>query len=254
MRIFRTSHLRNWPIQRKLLLIILATVFSSLLLVMAGIASYEIATYRSRLIKEVNEGGMFLADNTAPALAFDDAKTAQEILNTLKASPAVSFAAVYTTHGRVFASYVRAGQALISPPKPGPEGLRTTGRHVELVRAIKEKGLPLGTLYLRADMVGVYSRLRGYAGIMLVVALALAGGAFLLQISLRRLISEPLLRLSYMARRIAGGDLKVSAPEYSGDEIGQLAKALNHMTAELAHSYAELQRTIGRLQAANREL
>lgn len=254
MKIFNISHLRNWPIQRKLLLILMSAIVVTLMLVMAGIVSYEITTYRSRLIKEVNEEGMFLADNIAPALAFDDAKTAQKILNTLRASPAISFAVVYTTDGRVFAFYVRAGHPLIPLPKPGPEGLRTMGRYIELVRSIKEKGFPLGTLYLRADMVGVYARLRSYAGILIVVALALVGGAFFLQILLQRLVSEPLLQLSHMARRIAGGDLKVSVPEYSGDEIGQLARALNHMTAELAHSYAELQRTIGRLQAANREL
>lgn len=247
--------IRNWPIQRKLLLILLATIVVSLLLVLAGIAAYEVTTYSHRLAQEVSEMGSFLTDNSAPTLAFDDAKTAQEILNTLKSSPTISVAALYTTDGRVFASYLRAGQPSIVPPsRPESEGLRVTGRHIELVRSIEEKGFRLGTLYLRADMVGVYSRLRGYAGIVLVVALALWGGALLTRILLRRLISEPLLRLSNMAGRIAGGDLSACVPDESGDELGQLAVALNHMAAELANSYAELQRNIGQLHAANKEL
>lgn len=246
---------RNWSIQRKLLLIILATILASLVLVMVGITIYEVTTYRTRLAKEAEDVGGFLAANSAPALAFDDAKTAKEILNTLKSSPEVSVAVLYTNSGRILAFYIRSGQPkLFLPPRPASEGLQFTSRHVVLVRSIAQKGLPLGMLYLRADMTNVYSRLKGYAGIVLVVALALGGGALLLRVLLQRLVSEPLLRLSHMAGRIAGGDLNVSMPMASDDEIGQLAKTLNHMTAELAHSYAELQRNIGQLQAANKEL
>ncbi len=246
---------RNWPIQRKLLMIILAAISASLALVLVGIAVYEITTYRTHLMKEVPDVGDFLAANSAPTLAFDDPKTAREILQTVRATPELTVAALYAVNGQVFASYVRATRSFASvPPKPGPAGLRIRGSHIELVRPVKQKGVTLGTLYLRADMASVYSRLRGYAGIVLVVALALWGGAFLLQVLLKRLVSDPLFRLSKMAARIAGGDLRVSAPEDSGDEIGQLAKALNHMTAELARSYSELQGNLKQLQTANKEL
>ena len=240
MPVFRSVH--NWPIQRKLLLIILSTIVVSLVLVMAGIVSYEVATYRNRLAREVTEVGGFIVANCAPTLAFDDAQTAQEILTTLMGSPSVAVAVLYTAEGRVFASYVRSGQpAAAPPPTPGPEGTRFAGRSLELVRAVQKKGRRLGTLYLRADRATVYARLAGYAGILLLVSLAIGGGAFLLQRLLKRLVSEPLLRLSRMAESIAGGDLTTHVPVESADEIGQLAGAFNHMTTELAHSYAELE-------------
>ena len=244
---------KNWPIQRKLLLLILTAIFTTLVLVMAGIAAYEIATYRDHLIMEVTELGGFIAANSAPALAFDDPKTAQDVLNTLKDTPELTIAVLYSNKGQVFSSYFRPGMQPKPPSGPGREGLRTTGRHIELVRPIIQKGLPLGTLYMRADMASVYSRLRSYLGIMFLVALALSGGALLLQISLKRLITEPLLRLSNMARQIAAGDLGVRTPE-DGAEIGLLARTLNHMTSELALSYSQLQSNISQLQAANKEL
>jgi len=235
-------YVQNWSIRRKLLLIILSTILVSLILVMAGIVSYELATYRSRLAQEVAEVGGFIVANSAPTLAFDDAQTAREILGTLTGSPSVAVAALYATDGRLFASYVRPGQpAVAAPTSPGPEGARFVGRTLELVSPVQKKGRRLGTLYLRADMASANARLAGYAGILLVVSLAIGGAAFLLKRLLQRLISEPLLRLSRMAESIAGGDLTTHAPVESADEIGQLAGAFNHMTAQLALSYAELE-------------
>src|SRR5665647_1768763 len=115
----------DWPIQRKLLLIILSTVGISLAFVMAGIVSYELATYRKRLVQEVTEVGGFIAANSAPTLAFDDAQTAQEILDTLRGTPDVAVAAIYSIDGRVFASYLRPNlPSAVVPPGPGPDGVR----------------------------------------------------------------------------------------------------------------------------------
>lgn len=240
MRAF--GNIRNWPIRGKLLLIILSTILVSLVLALAGIVGYELATYRSRLAQEVARVGGFIVANSAPTLAFDDAQTAREILTTLTGAPSVAVAVLYTPDGRVFASYVRTGQPTFAAPQsPGPEGRRFSRGVLELVSPVQKKGRRLGTLYLRADMATVYARLAGYAGILLVISLAIGGGAFLLQKLLQRLVSDPLMRLSRMADRIAGGDLTSRVPVESADEIGQLAEAFNHMTTELARSHAELE-------------
>ena len=236
------GNIPNWPIQRKLLLIILTTLVVSLALVLIGIVGYELGAYRKRLAQEVTGLGGFIAANSASTLAFDDAQTARQILNTLHSSPAIAAAVLYTADGRVFASYSRSDQqATPPPPWPGPMRLQFDSRQLELVRPIEQKGLPLGMLYLRADMASVYARLRNYSSVVLVVTAAVGGGAFLLQRLLQRLVSEPLLELSGMAERIAGGDLTVGVPVRSGDEIGRLAAAFNHMTSELARSYKDLQ-------------
>ena len=241
--------LRNWPIQRKLLLIIFSTIAASLILVLAGIVVYEISTYRSRQAAEMTSLAGFIAVNSAPPLAFDDAQTAQEILNTLRGTPAVATAALYTEEPRLFASYVRSGERLSPPQQPGAEGDRFVGRYLELVRPIEVKGRRLGTLYLRADLVNVYYRLRGYVSIFFVVTVAIMGGGFLLQRLLQRLISEPLLQLSSMADNIASGQLSTHIEVRSTDEIGQLASSFNHMSTELARSYTQLRESESRFRA-----
>ncbi len=123
------------------------------------------------------------------------------------------------------------------------------GRYLELVRPIEVKGRRLGTLYLRADLVNVYYRLRGYVSIFFVVTVAIMGGGFLLQRLLQRLISEPLLQLSSMADNIASGQLSTHIEVRSTDEIGQLASSFNHMSAELARSYTQLRESESRFRA-----
>lgn len=238
----------DMAIQRKLLLITLAAVTVSLALIMVGIMGYELGTYRNRLAREVTDLGGFIAANCGPTLAFDDAKTAREVLATLKNSPAVAFAALYAADGRVFATYFRSDQRSIPvPTNPGPARLESALQGLVLVRAVQQKGVPLGTLYLHADMASVYARLNNYAGIFLLVSLATAAGAVLLQRLLQRTVSEPLLELAGMAERIAGGDLTQSVPVRSGDEIGRLADALNRMTGELEQSYQQLQESRSRV-------
>jgi PAS domain S-box-containing protein len=231
---------RDQPIRRKLLLIILATIAASLVLVMAGIVAYELATYRDRLSKEVGVVAAFIAANSAPSLAFDDPETAREMLFTLGAYPEVAIGALYTSDGRLFAFFAPGRTSTVAPPAPPAEGTRFAGRQLEIIRPIEQRGRRLGTLYLRAETAALSSRLAPYAGILVVSALAIGGGAFLLQRMLERLVSEPLLRLSKTAEKIADGDLEARAPIESEDEIGQLAGAFNRMTAELAQSYAVL--------------
>ena len=162
-----------------------------------------------------------------------------QILSTLRGSPEIVVAGLYNRNGKLFSSYLgRTAPSLPRSLKPGPDGLRFTGGQVELIRPVLQKGRRLGTLYLSADVATAEERLMPYGGIVLLVLLAIGGGALLLQAILRRLISEPLLRLSQMAERIASGDLGVRVPLDSSDEIGQLAAAFNRMAGELAESRA----------------
>lgn len=236
---------RHWPLRRKLLLIILATTFVSLALVVSGIIAYEISMQRSRLMNQVSELSRFIAANSAPTLAFDDAETAQEILFTLSATPEIVAAALYRNDGQPFALFARPGGQTDPPVHAWPDGQRFAGNVLHWVHPVEQKGRRLGTLYLSANTAEL--SVAPYTGVLLVVALAIGGGAVLLQRLLRRMISEPLLVLSQTAEKIAVGNLAATAPVRSGDEIGQLALTLNRMTAELAHSYATIREREQRL-------
>ncbi|MEE9584015.1 MAG: PAS domain S-box protein, partial [Candidatus Brocadiales bacterium] len=64
-------------------------------------------------------------------------------------------------------------------------------------------------------------------------------GAFLLG----RKISAPILNLTELTKRMAGGDLSQKADISTGDEIGELAQSFNHMVASIRDKTAELEET-----------
>lgn len=68
-------------------------------------------------------------------------------------------------------------------------------------------------------------------------------GAIAIGRLLARLISHPVAELSEAAGRVAGGDLDVTIEVRSRDEVGRLAAAFNHMTAELRTYIGELERS-----------
>jgi signal transduction histidine kinase/DNA-binding response OmpR family regulator len=68
----------------------------------------------------------------------------------------------------------------------------------------------------------------------------LAAGALLAA----RSVSKPITRLTEATRTIAAGDRTFQVPVDRDDEVGELSRAFNTMTAELAASYASVEETV----------
>ncbi len=88
-------------------------------------------------------------------------------------------------------------------------------------------------------------------GATLVVALVTA----IIAAVVTRQITNPIVRLTESALRVAGGDMEQRVPVRSRDEIGILAYVFNHMTAELKALYDDLEAKVAQrtilLQRAN---
>ena len=68
----------------------------------------------------------------------------------------------------------------------------------------------------------------------------LAAGALLAA----RSVSKPIVRLTEATRTVAAGDREFQVPVDRDDEVGELSRAFNTMTAELAASYASVEETV----------
>ena len=77
--------LRNTPIQRKLMRVMLITCGSMLLMACAAFFIYEFVTYRNISKNELATLSKIVARNSTASLAFENKEDAQEILNALKA-------------------------------------------------------------------------------------------------------------------------------------------------------------------------
>lgn len=214
----------------------------------AGIAmlTVDLSRYRNSWAADISTEASILAVSVGPALAFNDREAALRNLSALQARPRVMAAALYTSDGTLYASFVREG-ALPLPSRPPPAGLRTSGQRVEYAQTIVRKGELLGTLYLRAryDVAG---RVAAYLGIFTLVALVAVAVTLLLSRRLQRSITEPLEAMTALAGAIVTRkDYSLRVDKKWDDEFGVVVDAFNAMLAEVdARSAAQ--------EASNRAL
>jgi signal transduction histidine kinase/DNA-binding response OmpR family regulator len=235
--------IRDLPIERKLTLLILLVNGTALLLTFGGFFAYEIFRFEESTRESMATLAAVISENTAAALAFDDAASAAETLAGLRAHANVTAAALYTRQGAVFAAWVRAGgKPGDIPEAPRPPGQHADGDTVLLFRPIELGGDVLGTLMVRHDTREMRVWLLRYTVIALAVLAVSFVTAFLISSRLVRLISGPVLQMAETARKVSSEkNYTVRAVKFSHDEVGQLVDAFNEMLAEIDRRDQELQ-------------
>jgi PAS domain S-box-containing protein len=224
--------IRDWSIERKLRLVVMATTSVALLCVCATVMVYSIIGFRQRVVDDMSAAGELVSANAVAALTFQDRQAATQMLGVLDAKPHISAAALYDRSGRLFASFRRSGGAV--PPAAGPMGARFQHGVMTLVQPVHLGTETVGWIYLENDLGALRGRLRSLGvllGVMLVVIwlIALAVAA-----TLQRMISGPIialvgavdeiaLRKNYAMRVTAGGH----------DELGSLITRFNEMLAQI---------------------
>src|SRR5882724_4055724 len=143
--------LRNTPIQRKLMLIILLTSGVVMLLMRGSFFTYEYLTFRQATLRQLSTLGEILAANSTAALAFENEDDARETLSALRAEHHVVAAALYRGNGTLFAKYPGDLSADAIPASPGPDGYQFNHSDLAGFQPVLQKGRRLGTLYLKFD-------------------------------------------------------------------------------------------------------
>ena len=243
--------LKDTPIRRKLMLVILLTSGFAILLMGTALILYEVGTFRRALTGNIEVLAQIIGSNSTAALAFEDHENANEILRALAAENQITSAAIYDRNGRLFASFPLQLSATELPATPGPDGHRFERSHLVMVQPIFQEGSRLGTIYVRADLGQMYRRLTVYGILLLVVSVCAFLGAIALSTALQRRISLPILELANVATAVSERhDYSVRAVKHGADEIGYLTEAFNQMLARTGESNAALAASEERLKLA----
>ncbi|HEX3799947.1 MAG TPA: ATP-binding protein [Verrucomicrobiae bacterium] len=226
--------LQHLPIKRKLTLVIVLASSVVLLLACAALAAFQLYEFRRAMVRDMTVLADVLATNTRAAVSFQDEDAARESLRALQAEPFVMAASIYNARGERLADYIRSGR-VVFPAKPGPAGHQFIDGHLLIFRPIILRDKTIGTMFLQADLAGVYQRLRFFGGIALLVLCGSFVLAFILAGPLQRPISVPILALAETARTIAEyKDYTVRAPPQGRNEVGMLTDAFNQMLSGIA--------------------
>jgi signal transduction histidine kinase len=217
------------PVHRKLVAMALATTMLALVAATAGLIALDVWRYRIAAADDVESLAQVIAENSAAALAFEDADAATETLATTRVRPTMIRVCLYLPDDTLFASYQRDGSAPCAPrPYQGDRWSMLTAR-VPVTR--NQRGL--GSVVADRDLSDLGSRIAVTAGAGLLTLVWAGGLAFFLAQRLHRSVSTPIAELAAAARNVGSPSQVIPDIRTNPDEIGELVTALTGMMRRL---------------------
>ncbi len=236
--------LRDWPLRRKLALIVSATSVFVLVLACATLLLVDALAARRANSLALQSLAELLAEQSTAALAFEDPKLADALIASLHTSRDLHSAALFDRSGRPFRTYRRDPKEASQIAGPGPDGLRWEGSQLVAAHPVLQEGRRVGTVVLASDLASSRSRLR--FGILTALATLVAAGLIAVALALRfsRSIVDPVTSLSRAMRDIAHSkNYHTRLQASSGDELGDLVHVFNQMLAAVHERDVALGRT-----------
>jgi len=222
-------------IQRKLNLILLATVGLGLLLAAATVLLLEVRQEWLRARQDLVTQADVVGLASEAALSFSDRTVGEQTLRVLQAQPGVIAAALYDADGRLFASFRVADPAASVPPQATPPQLDFGLQTATVMREVVSNREQIGTVYIQTRH-RLLAELAEYAGWLVAVSLVSLFGALLLAHRLQKSLTGPIQEVSDVARRVLEqGAFDMRATKRTEDEVGQLVDAFNAMLDELGN-------------------
>jgi diguanylate cyclase (GGDEF)-like protein len=247
---------RDAPIQRKLTLLMAATSAVVVLLGAAVYFAYDFVTFRRKLVDDQRGLAETIAASTLSSILFNDRVATETVLGGLRAQPQMVAAFVLDEEGRPFASYVRRDAARqVHAPALRAGGAEFAGDRLKLYQTIEFASRRVGMLYLESDLRQLRARVRNFALFLSALLLASAGVGFFLSTRLQKLVSEPILTLERLGRRVSeAGDYSVRVAPRGDDEIGRLMRGFNEMLERIQERDGELLVARERAEERSRQL
>jgi two-component system sensor histidine kinase/response regulator len=238
-----TMSFRDLPIRRKLALLILTASVFAVTLACAGFAIYARQTFWADTVNHLSALAETLGANTAASLAFNDQKTAGEMLGALRAEHNVLAACLYDNRGNIFAEYRRRGLGSeFKMPPPQADGARFQQHSITLFHSVRLESDTIGSIAIVSDLKGSRARYWQYAKISVLVVFISLIVTFMISSRLLRIVSDPIVQLAQIAARVtAEENYSLRAIANGRDESGMLVNSFNQMLERIEHRDLALQ-------------
>jgi signal transduction histidine kinase/CheY-like chemotaxis protein/HPt (histidine-containing phosphotransfer) domain-containing protein len=265
---------RDYSIKSKIMTIVLLTSGAALLIASTAFFAFELVSFRLSLKEELTALADIIGKNSAAAIVKSDRKSATETLGGLSANAHIMSAFVITGENRLFAGYVSKnvhrnpfnkspdkfrrtdscgimchsisvierepnGIAAI-PEKVTAEIGSETGslfsfrKDLEVLKPVVVNGKKVGAVYIQSDTSELYSKMKWFVGIVLLILAGTSVVAFLISNRLQRAVSGPVLALVSVMKKVSNEqDYSRRVEKRSSDEIGSLVDDFNEMLDQI---------------------
>ena len=238
--------LQNLPIRRKLMAILMLTSGVALLLACSAAVIYDWVASRKMMAESLGQIAEVIGKNSAAALAFGDAKAAEDTVAGLRDHPDIIFAGILTPNRQWFVRFARGDfYETFPPPESLEERSYFAADRLILIRPILLDQERVGAIYLVSDLSGLRSRLSRFSAIVGLIFVLSCFAAFALSTKLQGLISTPILDLARTAKAVSiGRNYSIRAERHGGDEVGVLIDGFNEMLTQIQERDQNLERAI----------
>lgn len=235
--------LNRLPIRIQLTAITASVTLITLIASFALFMWHDLNLLQKDMVSDAKRVAETIASNSGAPLTFGDGKAAQEVLDTLRFTPEVDEAGLYTKDGKVLATFQRTKGVLTAmPPAPQAESFEFRGDHFESRFPVQVGKDRVGSLFIRSNMNAWYDHRDTCIEFLAILALVAVSFAALLGFSLQSRISRPILDLVQTMKEVRErNDYSLRIHYVSQDEIGQTVAGFNAMLAEIESKDAALQ-------------
>ena len=182
-----------------------------------------------------------LSENAAAALAFGDAETARELLQSLRNAPDIEAAALFDADGKPFAAYRRDGSTSQETFPSAATDLLIHTTFLMVAQPVAAAPGVTGRLLLKVGLASLYRQTAWQVtATVLAAMLALVASRFLLR-RLNASVLRPLDRLNALMAQVSDeGDYGVRAPRSRVAELDALGRGFSVMLEQIAERDARL--------------
>jgi signal transduction histidine kinase/DNA-binding NarL/FixJ family response regulator len=233
-------------LRQKLVAVIMACTTLGLALFYAAVAVTEIVGAHRHTREQLSSLAQATSIGAAAALAAQNPKAGFDTLSVLRARPDVASAHIDDGNGRIFASYLRAGERRARYPGAHLSHTHSSwswdASRVLLSRPVMSGTRSIGTVYLEAELTGTYAQLLNRLAWFTGGALVSFAVALVFASRLNRVISDPISRLVAATQAVSRErNYALQVHKQSDDELGMLIDGFNEALKQIRTREAELE-------------
>jgi two-component system, sensor histidine kinase len=250
---------RNISIRFKI--IILIVFISSVTLIISAFLFflYDKSEFKAKTLRDLTILAEVIGNNHTAALTFNDTKSSQELLSSLKAENEITHAVIFNKKGIKLSEYIKQDDTkdmqtdkidLNNIPSDGYKFGRNSLMIFKKIYLDKEE---IGTIYLFATLEAYTKRFYQFAYYLSLLMGYTILGVFVFSVILQKAISAPVIKLSNVMNEVTlKKDYSLRITKNSNDEIGKLCDGFNHMISHIESQNIELEQAITRAEQADK--
>lgn len=235
---------KNLSIKHKIISIILFVSTLTLVIGFTMVGIRDVKRLKQEMLLNNLMNTKLIGEYTIAPLTFGDNVGAENILSKLSTIPEIVSGALYDHNGVLFASYKRNNEVFIPPLFENPDVLvkaisQFADRLLNINNPIVYENVRYGIISIQVDTSMLIKKTEEYILILTIILIGMIIFSFILANRFQKIISEPILELSRLTRKISdAGDYDVHIERKTNDEIGVLYEDFNNMLNQILYREA----------------